>query len=110
MRCARLPETFHGKQGVCGGLPPVAAGPLPAREGVDFRRLARLLDELLPEAIHYWRRCFCRILAGPFDPQVAGSRPARPITKRAAKPLLTIRAHSPFQRDRRRKLTTRSVV
>src|SRR5437667_5376568 len=26
---------FHGKQGVCRGLPPVAGGPLPAREGVD---------------------------------------------------------------------------
>ena len=33
--CHRLPETFHGKQGVCRGLPPVAGGPLPAREGVD---------------------------------------------------------------------------
>jgi len=33
--CHPLPEKFHGKQGVCGGLPPVAAGPLPAREGVD---------------------------------------------------------------------------
>jgi hypothetical protein len=25
----------NGKQGVCGGLPPVAGGPLPAKEGVD---------------------------------------------------------------------------
>ncbi len=33
--CHRLPEKFHGKQGVCRGLPPVAGGPLPAREGVD---------------------------------------------------------------------------
>ena len=33
--CHRLPETIHGKQGVCGGLPPVAGGPLPAKEGVD---------------------------------------------------------------------------
>ena len=33
--CHQLPEKFHGKQGVCGGLSPVAAGPLPAREGVD---------------------------------------------------------------------------
>jgi hypothetical protein len=35
MDCHRLPETFHGKQGVCRGLPPVAGGPLPAREGVN---------------------------------------------------------------------------
>jgi hypothetical protein len=35
-RCHRLPEKFHGKQGVCGGLPPVAGGPLPAREEVDL--------------------------------------------------------------------------
>jgi hypothetical protein len=33
--CDRLPETFHGKQGVCRGLPPVAGGPLPVKEGVD---------------------------------------------------------------------------
>jgi hypothetical protein len=33
--CHRLPATFHGKQGVCRGLPPVARGPLPAEEGVD---------------------------------------------------------------------------
>jgi hypothetical protein len=37
--CDPLPETYHGKQGVCGGLPPVAAGPLPAREGVDLNSL-----------------------------------------------------------------------
>src|SRR6266446_6484920 len=36
--CHRLPETFHGKQGVCRGLPPVAGGPLPAKEGVDPAR------------------------------------------------------------------------
>ena len=30
-----LPATFHGKQGVCRDLPPVAGGPLPAKEGVD---------------------------------------------------------------------------
>src|SRR3989454_2292272 len=39
--CHRLPATFHGKQGVCRGLPPVAGGPLPAKEGVDAY-LARL--------------------------------------------------------------------
>src|SRR5437588_9804582 len=33
MGCDRLPETFHGKQGVCRGLPPVAGGPLPVKEG-----------------------------------------------------------------------------
>src|SRR6266704_2277822 len=33
--CHPLPEKFHGKQGVCRGLPPVAGGPLPAKEGVD---------------------------------------------------------------------------
>src|SRR2546430_17186919 len=35
VRCNRLPREVHGKQGVCRGLPPVAGGPLPAREGVD---------------------------------------------------------------------------
>ena len=34
--CHRLPEAFHGKQGVCGGLPPVAEGPLPEKEGVEL--------------------------------------------------------------------------
>jgi hypothetical protein len=33
--CHRLPETFHGKQGVCRRLPPVAGVPLPEREEVD---------------------------------------------------------------------------
>jgi hypothetical protein len=33
--CHRLPEPFHGKQGVYRGLPPVAGGPLPEKEGVD---------------------------------------------------------------------------
>src|SRR5947209_13371013 len=33
--CERLPAKFHGKQGVCRGLPPVAGGPLPEKEGVD---------------------------------------------------------------------------
>src|SRR5438477_12494138 len=35
VRCNRLPREVHGKQGVCGPLPPVAEGPLPAKEGVD---------------------------------------------------------------------------
>jgi hypothetical protein len=34
--CRRLPFGSHGKQGVCRGLPPVAGGPLPAKEGVDL--------------------------------------------------------------------------
>ena len=33
--CDRLPKSFDGKQGVCGGLAPVAGGPLPAKEEVD---------------------------------------------------------------------------
>src|SRR5438128_8343765 len=42
--CHRLPETFHGKQGICRGLPPVAGGPLPAKEGsmLKWRVSARL--------------------------------------------------------------------
>jgi hypothetical protein len=34
--CDRLPFGAHGKQGVCRGLPPVAGGPLLAREEVDL--------------------------------------------------------------------------
>ncbi len=34
--CDQLPEAFHGKQGVCRGLPPVAEGPLPEKEGVEL--------------------------------------------------------------------------
>jgi hypothetical protein len=33
--CDQLRETFHGKQGVCLGLPPVAGGPLPEKEEVE---------------------------------------------------------------------------
>src|SRR6266487_806724 len=40
----RLPETFHGKQGVCRGLPPVAGGPLPEKEGVDPRPVERWIQ------------------------------------------------------------------
>src|SRR5438552_4911554 len=39
--CERLPEKFHGKQGVCRGLPPVAGGPLPAKEEVDLLKNAK---------------------------------------------------------------------
>src|SRR6266581_2034300 len=34
--CHQLPANFHGKEGVCRGLAPVAGGPLPAREEVDL--------------------------------------------------------------------------
>jgi len=37
----RLPEKFHGKQGVCRGLPPVTGGPLPEREEVDLLENAK---------------------------------------------------------------------
>ena len=40
-RLPAVPSEVHGKQGVCRGLPPVAKGPLPAKEGVDTY-LARL--------------------------------------------------------------------
>ena len=32
--CHPLPEKFHGKQGLCGGLPPFEGGTLSQREGV----------------------------------------------------------------------------
>src|SRR6266550_248242 len=50
--CDRLPESFHGKQGVCRGLPPVAGGPLPAKEGVDSHALRGSLGEPLTHASH----------------------------------------------------------
>jgi len=34
--CHWLPFGSHGKQGVCRGLPPVAEGPLPEKEGVEL--------------------------------------------------------------------------
>jgi hypothetical protein len=39
--CHQLPANFHGKQGVCRGLPPVAGGPLPVKEGVELQALRR---------------------------------------------------------------------
>jgi hypothetical protein len=42
-RCHRLPFGSHGKQGVCGGLPPVAGGPLSEKEGVESRTLGRFV-------------------------------------------------------------------
>ena len=68
--CHRLPETFHGKQGVCRGLPPVAGGPLPAREEVDFlskRQVLRTrgptgLDSAnLTGAVFAVKRCRARV-------------------------------------------------
>jgi hypothetical protein len=63
--CDQLPKEFHGKQGVCRGLPPVAGGPLPAKEGVDAY-LARLCAPIFfvqsghghwsqPQPVHAWR-------------------------------------------------------
>jgi hypothetical protein len=34
--CHQLPANFYGKQGVWGGLPPVAGGPLPAKFGRGY--------------------------------------------------------------------------
>jgi hypothetical protein len=45
--CHQLPEKFHGKQGVCRGLPPAAGGPLPEKEGVDAH-VARLCAPISP--------------------------------------------------------------
>src|SRR5207244_11752476 len=50
--CDQLPETFHGKQGVCRGLPPVAGGPLPAKEGGDVILL--WLGLSLAAAVRAW--------------------------------------------------------
>src|SRR5437867_3810065 len=37
--CHRLPETFHGKQGVCGGLPPLRQVPsLRGRRSISLKR------------------------------------------------------------------------
>src|SRR6266849_670527 len=41
--CHRLPSEWHGKQGVCRGLPPLAGGPLSEKEGVESRTLGRLV-------------------------------------------------------------------
>jgi hypothetical protein len=47
--CHRLREKFHGKQGVCRGLPPVAGGPLPEREGVDLLKNAKSCEPEGPQ-------------------------------------------------------------
>jgi len=52
--CDRLPESFHGKQGVCRGLPPVAGGPLPVKEGVDVKVIRRVLYLLLQSGHGHW--------------------------------------------------------
>src|SRR6266540_6027141 len=50
--CHRLPFGSHGKQGVCRGLPPVAGGPLPVKEGVDVKVIRR--GALSVAAIRAW--------------------------------------------------------
>jgi hypothetical protein len=52
--CHRLPETFHGKQGVCCGLRPVASRRLPrARRRIPALGLTlRLLEPLLPQLLN----------------------------------------------------------
>src|SRR5439155_24570542 len=47
--CHRLPLNFHGKQGVCRGLPPVAGGPLPEREEVDLPKNAKSCEPEGPQ-------------------------------------------------------------
>src|SRR5204862_6480369 len=42
--CDQLLATFHGEQGVCRGLPPVAGGPFPEKEGVDPRPVERWIQ------------------------------------------------------------------
>src|SRR5439155_26926691 len=61
--CDRLPRGVHGKPGVCRGLPPVAGGPLPEKEGVDPEvKLSAERYFLLqsghwsqPQPVHAWR-------------------------------------------------------
>src|SRR6266568_450298 len=60
--CDRLPESFHGKQGVCRGLPPVAGGPLPAREEVD---LLKTPSPANPKAHRTWTRSLFQFAAIP---------------------------------------------
>src|SRR2546421_8575624 len=50
--CHRLRREVHGKQGVCRGLPPVAGGPLPVKEGVDVKVIRR--GALSVAAIRAW--------------------------------------------------------
>jgi hypothetical protein len=51
--CHPLPEKFHGKQGVCRRLPPVAGGPLPAKEGSIRGPLSAGFRRGLTQATHY---------------------------------------------------------
>ena len=62
--CHRLRREVHGKQGVCRGLPPVAGGPLPAKEGVELQP-AREFALLL-----------IAVRAGTLAAAAAGARPA----------------------------------
>ncbi len=52
--CHQLRETFHGKQGVCRGLPPVVGGPLPAKEGVDLSCFGARYFLLLQSGHGHW--------------------------------------------------------
>ena len=47
--CHRLPANLHGKQGDCRGLPPVAGGPLPAKEEVDLLENAKSCEPEGPQ-------------------------------------------------------------
>jgi hypothetical protein len=62
--CHRLPEKFHGKEGVCRGLPPVAGVPLLRRRG-SIPTWIRERDYFLaqsghghwshPQPVHAWQ-------------------------------------------------------
>ena len=50
--CDPLPREVHGKQGVSRGLPPVAGGPLPVKEGVDVLLGSTVRGYLLLQSGH----------------------------------------------------------
>jgi len=52
--CRQLRREVHGKQGVCRGLPPVAGGPLPAKEGVDLSCFGARYLLLLQSGHGHW--------------------------------------------------------
>ena len=51
--CDPLPETFHGKQGVCRGPPPVAKVPSLRRRGSTRGPLSAGFRRALTQATHY---------------------------------------------------------
>src|SRR5439155_1403472 len=83
--CHQLPFESHGKQGVCRGLPPVAGGPLPEKEGVDSRTLGRWPGELVGRVSHCCSimRCllFARTCAGLVRQTGAESHRAEDLAK-----------------------------